>query len=159
MVAMLSDDMRKRIAGLNKGTLRHRPKEPVPETGERAKPSKQRPSPEPIIRYRTPFRERTASAEESSAPETHDVRMSAAPSDAGLRVSIEEAAGGREIRNEAGRFLLIERSYQDFVPGEGRAAPARPLGCGRRAERSEPRLLRVCAVPALRAQAQAQTEG
>ena len=118
---MLSDDMRKRIAGLNKGALRHRPKEPAPETGERAGPSKQRPSPEPIIRYRTPFRERTAAAQGSSPPETQDVRRAAAPSDAGSRVSIEEAAGGREIRNEAGRFLLIERSYQDFAPGEGRA--------------------------------------
>ncbi len=95
MLLMLSKEIRKRIAALNRGSLRH--------VGEEA----------------------ASEGEEAVANRGLAVRAFATPSDARLTVSLEDVAQGTEVRSEAGCFFLIEHAFQDLCATGGEAFEAR----------------------------------
>ncbi len=92
---MLSENIRKRIAALNRGSLRHALEAPSEE--------------EAVV----PKAERD--------PGGGDFRISATASDAHLTAALEEVADGAEVRSEAGCFFLIDPSFQDLFSSGGEA--------------------------------------
>jgi uncharacterized protein YprB with RNaseH-like and TPR domain len=104
---MLSDDMRKRIASLNRRDLRHEDEVVVSETPEpEAKPAATRREP----RVRTP---------QEPLPMPDNLRVMATAADARLRLRLDEVAQGTEIQTEAGQFFMIDQSLNELLPGGG----------------------------------------
>ena len=104
IVFMISDEMRKRIAALNRRDLKH-----ADEVSEAEGQS------EPEVR---PVRG------ERRAPD-HELRVMATASDARLHLALDEVAQGEEIHTPAGTFLLIDQTIQEVLRGGGREFGAR----------------------------------
>ncbi len=94
IVFMISDEMRKRIAALNRRDLKY-----ADEVSEAEGQS------EPEIR---PVRG------ERRAPD-HELRVMATASDARLHLALDEVAQGEEIHTPAGTFLLIDQTIQEVL--------------------------------------------
>ncbi|MDP6040997.1 MAG: ribonuclease H-like domain-containing protein [Candidatus Latescibacteria bacterium] len=105
---MISDEMRKRIAALNRRDLKH--KDEV-EVGD----SEPEPEAKPVRR------EWRAAANEDvvRAPDPSELRVIATAADARLRLSLDEVAQGVEVDTLAGQFLLIDQTVQDLLHGAG----------------------------------------
>ena len=104
---MISDEMRKRIAALNRRDLQH---EDQVEVGAS--------EPEPDIKP-APRARRASSKDVVRAPDSSELRVMATAADARLRLSIDEVAQGEEIDTPAGQFLLIDQTIQDLLHGGG----------------------------------------
>ena len=104
---MISGEMRKRIAALNRRDLEH---EDEVEVGAEPEPEAK-----PVRKGR-----RTASVEDTvRAPVPSELRVVARAADARLRLSLDEVAEGEEIDTPAGQFLLIDQTIQDLLHGAG----------------------------------------
>ena len=100
IVFMISDEMRKRIAALNRRDLKHADEVSEAEQQE-----------EPEVR---PGRG------ERRAPDPGALRVMATASDARLHLALDEVAQGEEIHTPAGTFLLIDQTIQEVLRGGGR---------------------------------------
>ena len=100
IVFMISDEMRKRIAALNRRDLKHADEVSEAEQQE-----------EPEVR---PGRG------ERRAPDSGELRVMAIASDARLHLALDEVAQGEEIHTPAGTFLLIDQTIQEVLRGGGR---------------------------------------
>ena len=101
---MLSEDLRKRIARLNRRSLRHAEEEEKPQEEtprEEAHAPRRRPPPQRDVPPVPPV----------------PLRVTATPADARLTLSLDEVTEGEEVCSDAGRFLQIEKSFSDMVPG------------------------------------------
>ena len=107
---MLSDNIRKRIAAMNRRRLRHADRAPA-EDGE----SGQRRAP-------------TGSGGQALATDQEALHVFAGPSDARATATLEEVADGAEVRSEAGCFFLIQRSFGDLFSVDGDAFCQRYAG-------------------------------
>ncbi len=105
IVFMISDEMRRRIAALNRRDLKHA--DEVSEAEGQV---------EPEVR---------SARGERRAPDPGELRVMAAASDARLHLSLDEVAQGEEIHTPAGTFLLIDQTVQEVLRGGGRAFGAR----------------------------------
>lgn len=111
IVLMISDEMRRRIAALNRRDLKH-----ADEVSEAEGQS------EPEVR---PARgERRASDDVMRAPDPGELHVMATASDARLHLSLDEVVQGEEIYTPAGTFLLIDQTVQEVLRG-GHAFGAR----------------------------------
>ena len=115
---MISEEMRKRIAALNRRDL----KDDV-ETKPAESPIESK-SPTPAT-PRRPSRRLTATDEPVPEPNPADLRIVATAADARLRLTLEEVAQGEEVSNEAGQFFLIDVPIADLLHGGGGAFQAR----------------------------------
>lgn len=104
---MISDEMRKRIAALNRRDLKHKDEVEGSESERRpvASDDKKRGN------TTTPF----------SAPDRRDLRVMATASDARLRLSLSEVAQGQAIQTPVGAFLRIDQTVREILRGGGRA--------------------------------------
>lgn len=104
---MISDEMRKRIAALNRRDLKHKDEVEDSESERRpiASDDKKRGN------TTTPF----------SAPDRRDLRVMATASDARLRLSLSEVAQGQAIQTPVGAFLRIDQTVREILRGGGRA--------------------------------------
>ncbi|MDE2799923.1 MAG: hypothetical protein OXI94_14780, partial [Gemmatimonadota bacterium] len=102
---MISDEMRRRIAALNRRDLKHA--DEVAEAEAQV---------EPEVR---PVRG------ERRAPDPGELRVMATASDARLHLALDEVTQGEVIHTPAGTFLLIDQTVQEFLSGGGRAFGAR----------------------------------
>ncbi len=100
---MLSDDLRKRIAALNRAGLRNVPEEDSEGDPEQVQPEDAKPEGTPRVRVEKP----------------PPMRVFASQADARIHVPLSEAVPGEEADNEAGQFLLISRSLEELMPGSG----------------------------------------
>lgn len=106
---MLSEDMRKRIAALNRRDLQH---EEEVEVGEVAQ---EKPASKPTRKSRT----RSKTDDVAPAPLPKDLKVMATAADARLRLRLDEVAQGAEIPTEAGSFFLIDQSIGALLHGGG----------------------------------------
>ncbi|MCZ6632892.1 MAG: ribonuclease H-like domain-containing protein [bacterium] len=104
---MLSEDLRKRIAALNKKSLQP---EPVVDQKEAA------PQRRPEQKRRT---KSSPSVPPADPPAPDELRVGPTASDARLKLALQDVAPGVEVENEAGQFLLMDRSFQEVLPGGG----------------------------------------
>ncbi|MBT3605164.1 MAG: ribonuclease H-like domain-containing protein [Candidatus Latescibacteria bacterium] len=102
---MLSENMRKRIASLNRRDLKH---EDEVEVGDEKEPEAK-----PAPRKRAP----RAQEMQDPLPLPQDLRVMATAADARLRLRLDEVAQGMEIPTEAGQFFLIDQSLNELLPG------------------------------------------
>ena len=103
----MSDDMRKRIALLNRRELKHED-EGVPgdeQVSRRKTPPKRTGLHAPTHRDRVPL--------------PSDVKVVATAADARLRLRLDEVAQGGEIQTEAGSFFMIDQSLDELLHGGG----------------------------------------
>lgn len=107
---MLSEDMRKRIAALNRRDLKH---EDDIEVGEGAEQE-----PKPTSKPRASRSSRTSTPQEP-LPLPRDLRVMATAADARLRLRLDEVAKGSEIQTDAGQFFMIDLSMDELLPGSG----------------------------------------
>lgn len=96
---MISDEMRRRIAALNRRDLKHA--DEVSEAEAQVEPGERR------------------------APDPGELRVMATASDARLHLALDEVTQGEVIHTPAGTFLLIDQTVQEFLRGGGRAFGAR----------------------------------
>lgn len=117
---MLSEEMRRRIAALNRRELKHEEEvdvgqvpvsnaPPVDGAPPKGPSGKRRELPPPGIK----------------PPDLEVLHVVPTAADARLRLSLNEVAPGEVIENEAGRFLWIEKPIQDVLHGGGGAFCAR----------------------------------
>lgn len=104
---MLSDEMRKRIAALNRSDLKH---EEEVEVGD---------APEPEAKPPQRRRGSRASAQPEPLPLPNDLRVMATAADARLRLRLDDVAQGIEVPTEAGQFFLIDQSLNELLHGGG----------------------------------------
>lgn len=105
---MISDEMRKRIAALNRRDLKHEDEVAVGASEPEAEAK-------PVRKER-----RVASKEDVvRAPDSSELRVMATAADARLRLSLDEVAQGVEVDTHAGQFLLIDQTIQDLLHGAG----------------------------------------
>jgi len=116
---MISDDLRKRIAALNKGGLRRNPAAAEEEASAES-PQRKR-DPKPIVRYRHPAREKEVASPKALPEDLAGLQTPVPRSDARLHLPLEAVAQGVEVRGDAGRFLLIDRPVQALFPSSGKA--------------------------------------
>ena len=116
---MISDDLRKRIAALNKGGLRNN-RETAEEQTPVEPPQKERDR-KPIARYRHPGREKEVAAPKVPSEASAGLQAPATRSDARLHLPLEEVAQGVEVQGDAGQFLMIDRPMQALFPSAGKA--------------------------------------
>ena len=107
---MLSEDMRKRIAALNRRDLKH---EDDIEVGEVPEPETKPPSKPRTSRTSHP------SPPQAPLPLPRDLRVMATAADARLRLRLDEVAKGSEIQTDAGQFFMIDLSMNELLPGSG----------------------------------------
>jgi len=110
---MLSEDMRKRIAALNRRDLKHEDDIEVGEVPEQET--------KPTSKPRT---SRTSRASHTAPPQAplplpRDLRVMATAADARLRLRLDEVAKGSEIQTDAGQFFMIDLSMDELLPGSG----------------------------------------
>jgi uncharacterized protein YprB with RNaseH-like and TPR domain len=110
---MISDEMRKRIAALNRRDLKH-----DVETGDEEGTTKPEKPPRASGKKRDPIAD-------VPAIEPTDLQIVATAADARLRLTLKEVAPGEEVGNKAGQFLLIEQSIQSLLHGGGGGFQAR----------------------------------
>ena len=115
---MLSENLRKRIAALNRGDLQHTSSPPDDPASGEDPPAAEKPRRRPQGK-RTGVPEKILPA--AQPPPAHEMRLVASASDARLRLSLDDVVAGEEIETDAGSFLLIDRSYQELFPGGGSA--------------------------------------
>lgn len=111
-MVMLSEDMRKRIAALNRRDLKHEDDIEVGEVPERTEVPAQATKP-------TSRRVSKPSAPQAPLPLPKDLRVMATAADARLRLRLDEVAQGAEIQTEAGQFFIIDLSIDELLPGSG----------------------------------------
>ncbi len=104
---MLSDNIRKRIAAMNRRRLRH-------TSSESGEPNR---GGAPVLE-----------SGPTEATDAEDLHVFAGPSDARLTAALEEVTEGAEIRSELGCFLLIERGIGDLFSTDGGAFCERYAG-------------------------------
>ena len=104
---MISDEMRKRIAALNRRDLKHA--DEVSEAEGQSEPE-----------VRSDRGERRASNDVMRAPGPGALRVMATASDARLHLALDEVTQGEEIHTPAGTFLLIDQTVQEVLRGGGR---------------------------------------
>ena len=121
---MISDEMRRRIAALNRRDLKHA--DEVSEAEGQSEPE-----------VRSDRGERRASND--VMPDPGALRVMATASDARLHLALDEVTQGEEIHTPAGTFLLIDQTVQEVLRGGGtrvwRAIRTRDwrVTCGQRA--------------------------
>ena len=98
---MISENIRKRIAAMNRQRLR----QDSPRTGEDGGASSPGHAP--------------ASAGQAGRPDKDALHVFAGPSDARLTATLDDVAEGAEVRSDAGCFYLIERSFGDQFQVDG----------------------------------------
>ena len=102
---MISDDLRKRIAAMNRRGPKERGETKEREPQTRGEPGNR----EPIVLHRRPVSKKGGVRRADG--EGRSVRAEAQT--ASESVSLGKVALGNEVENDAGRFLLIDRSYVD----------------------------------------------
>ena len=110
---MISDEMRKRIASLNRRDLKHKDEIEVSESEQRSKPDQP-----PVATGRE---KRGNAATSFSTPDRRDLRVMATASDARLRLALHEVVQGEEIQTPRGAFLRIDQTIREVLHGGGRA--------------------------------------
>lgn len=111
---MISDEMRKRIAALNRRDLKHKDEVEVSEAERQ------------MERDRPPVatdREKRDNAVTASFDPTdrRDLRVMATASDARLRLALDEVVQGQVIQTPVGAFLRIDQPIREILRGGGRA--------------------------------------
>ena len=101
---MLSDNIRKRIAAMNRRRLRHPPNEPAEGDALAGVDGR------------------------IGTPDEEAHHVFAGPSDARLTATLDEVVDGAEVRSEAGCFFLIQRSFGDLFLVDGEAFCQRYAG-------------------------------
>jgi len=104
---MLSENMRKRIAALNRRDLQH---EDEVEVGEEEEPKEK-----PARRQRR----KAIDEPQEQVPLPSDLKVVATAADARLRLRLDDVAQGVEVPTEAGQFFLIDQSIGDLLHGGG----------------------------------------
>ena len=108
---MISDEMRKRIASLNRRDLKHKDEIEVSESEQRSKPDQP-----PVATGRE---KRGNAATSFSTPDRRDLRVMATASDARLRLALHEVVQGEEIQTPGGAFLRIDQTIREVLHGGG----------------------------------------
>ena len=106
---MISDDMRKRIAALNRRDLKHKDEIEVSESEHGPVATDQK------------NRGNTATSFRAPVPDARDLRVMATAADARLHLSLSEVAQGQAIQTHAGAFLRIDQTVREILHGGGRA--------------------------------------
>ena len=111
---MISDEMRKRIAALNRRDLKHKDEVEVSESErqiERARP--------PVATDREKRDNATTTFRDPT--DRRDLRVMATASDARLRLALDEVVQGKEIQTPVGAFLRIDQSIRELLHSGGQA--------------------------------------